>query len=55
VRLGVAQTPVDGFANGPQGIPVLGADAAPDIEVAGNADNGLGTQPPSLLEVLLET
>src|SRR5438128_4115487 len=53
-RFGVTETPVGGFANGPKGIPVLRTDAAPDIEVTGIADDRLGTQRPSLFEVLLD-
>jgi hypothetical protein len=52
---GVAQTPVGGFANCPEGMPVLGADAPPDPEVAGIADHRLGSQRSAFLEVLLET
>ena len=55
LRLGVAQTPVGGFANCPEGIPVLRADAAADSEVIRVADHGLGTECPSLFEILLET
>ena len=46
---GVAQTPVGGLANCPEGMPVLGADAPADPEVAGVADHRLGAQRPSLL------
>jgi hypothetical protein len=53
-RFGVTQTPVGGFANGPKGIPVLRTDTASDSEVTGIADDGLGSQRPSLFEVLLD-
>ena len=36
-RLGVAETLVGWVANGPEGIPILGVDAAADPEVAGVA------------------
>src|SRR5215469_22182 len=53
-RFGVTQTPVGGLANGPKGTPVLHADTAPDTEVIHIADNGFGTQGPSLFEILLD-
>ena len=36
---GVGQTPVGGFANCPEGIPVLSTDAPWDSEIAGIADD----------------
>jgi hypothetical protein len=51
---GVTQTPVGGFTNGPEGIPVLRTDAAPDAEIPAISDDGLGTQRPFLFRVLLE-
>jgi len=39
---GITQTLVGGFANCPQGIPVLPANATADPEIARVADNGLG-------------
>jgi len=41
-RFGFTQTPVGGFANCPEGIPVPRADAAPDHEVVSVADDQLG-------------
>jgi hypothetical protein len=49
-RFGVTLTPVGGFANGPKGIPVLRTDTSSDSEVTGIADDGLGSQRPSLFE-----
>jgi hypothetical protein len=48
----VTQTLAGVFASGPQGIPVVQADAPPDPEVPGVADDGLGPQCPVRLEVL---
>ena len=50
----VAEATVGGFANGSQGLPVLGIDAPADPEVSGVGDHQLGAQSPVLLEVLLE-
>jgi len=52
--LRVVQTLVGGFANQPQGSPVLGGDPLADAEVPGVADHRLGAQRPVLLEVLLD-
>ena len=53
-RFGFTQTPVGRFANCPEGMPVLRADAAPDPEVVGVADDQLGPKRQPLFEVLLE-
>ena len=51
---GVAETPVGGFANCPEGMPVLSADTTTDSEVIRVTDDRLGTQRPPLFEVLLD-
>jgi hypothetical protein len=51
---GVTQPPVGGFANSPEGIPVLGADLTTDPEVAGITDDGFGPQGSPLFEVLFQ-
>ena len=39
---GVTETPVGGFANCPEGMPVLGADTTTDFEVIGITDDRFG-------------
>src|SRR5215216_6160536 len=54
LHFGVAQTPVGGVANSPQGCPVHCADATADAEVAGIANDRFSAKRLAELEVLLE-
>ncbi len=51
---GVTESPVGGFANCPEGMPVLTADATPDPEIVRIADDCFGSERPPLFEVLLD-
>src|SRR2546425_415233 len=53
-RFGITEAPVGGFANCPQGIPVLSADTPANPEIAGVTDHGLGAERAAFLEVLLD-